>query len=205
MSVSGAGDPSDITSLTLLANGLPIATTTVSGTTATLSFSGNISASSSVTYRVVVNFGTNASGTYSFSVTGASGNNGQAVQFSGLSVAGATITVSHPTSTPTSSPTVTVTATPADNTVVLVYPNPATGSSVNVLAPAYSGSEDVRVEIFTLGFRKVLDEPFQDVPAGKPVTVQLKDQWGTPLANGLYYVMVTVDGKHSTAKLLILR
>ena len=87
----------------------------------------------------------------------------------------------------------------------MVYPNPATGNSVSVLPPAYSGSQGVQAEIFTLSFRKVLDETFAAVPAGTAVSIILDDRWGHPLANGLYYVVVTVGGRHSTAKLLILR
>jgi hypothetical protein len=43
------------------------------------------------------------------------------------------------------------------------------------------------------------------VPPGVAVTVELKDNWGKPFADGLYYVVVTVDGKRSIAKLLVLR
>jgi hypothetical protein len=91
------------------------------------------------------------------------------------------------------------------NTGVVIYPNPAKGDTVNVLPPTHAGMEDVRVEIFTSAFRKVLDETFASVPPGVAVTVELKDKWGRPLADGLYYVVVTVDGKRSITKLLILR
>ncbi len=88
---------------------------------------------------------------------------------------------------------------------MVVYPNPVTGSNANVLPPTYSGTADVRAEIFTIAFRKVLDETFSNLPAGTAVTLTLDDQWGHPLANGLYYVVITVNGKHSVAKLLVLR
>lgn len=87
---------------------------------------------------------------------------------------------------------------------VVVYPNPSTGPTVNVLAPAYGGTKDVRVKIFTVTFRKVLDETFRDVASGTAVTVHLNDQGGMPLANGLYYAVVTVDGRHSVSKFLVL-
>jgi hypothetical protein len=76
---------------------------------------------------------------------------------------------------------------------------------VNVLPPPFSGAADVRVEIFTPSFRKVQDETFPNVPAGVAVQVELKDRWGNPLADGLYYVLVIVDGHRSIGKLLILR
>ena len=85
-----------------------------------------------------------------------------------------------------------------------MYPNPAKGDTVNVLPPAHAGMEDVRVEIFTSGFRKVQDEVFPSVPPGVAVTVELKDRWGRTLADGLYYILVAVNGKRSFAKLLIL-
>jgi hypothetical protein len=63
---------------------------------------------------------------------------------------------------------------------------------------------DVRVEIFTSAFRMVQDEFFASVPPGVAVTVELKDKWGRTLADGLYYIRVTVNGKSYFAKLLVL-
>ena len=67
------------------------------------------------------------------------------------------------------------------------------------------GSSNVRVEIFTISFRKVLDRTFFDIPSSTPVKLELADQRGTAPASGVYYVVVTVDGRRSIAKLLILR
>jgi len=112
-----------------------------------------------------------------------------------------------PSVTPTYTlpPTLTRTPTPPANTTVIIYPNPVTGPTINVLPPAYEGTQAVRVEIFTLAFRRVVDETFPAVPNGTAVAVELKDRWGRPLAEGVYYVVVTVDGRRSTGKLLILR
>ena len=88
---------------------------------------------------------------------------------------------------------------------MVVYPNPPTGNSVNVLPQAYSGSQDVRIEILTLSFRKVFDKTYKDVVSGTAIVIPLTDSFGHPLADGPYYVVVTVNGKHSTAKLLILQ
>jgi pectate lyase len=107
------------------------------------------------------------------------------------------------TRTPTAPPS--VTSTPSGNTGVVIYPNPVTGPAVNVLPPAYQGIEDVHIEIFTATFRKVQDKTYPNVPHGVAVTVDLKDKWGAPLADGLYYIVVIVDGHRSIAKLLILR
>ena len=98
--------------MTLWGNATAITTTIFSGINAVYNFSGSLPGSSSVTYTFTVNFGTNAVGNYSFNVTGVSGGNGQAAQFSPLPVAGATVTVAQPTATPTLTATLTPSATP---------------------------------------------------------------------------------------------
>jgi hypothetical protein len=90
------------------------------------------------------------------------------------------------------------------NPTVIIYPNPNPGPVVNILPPAYTGSQDVHVLIFTASFRKVEDVTFPSVPSGVAVTVELKDHWGHRLADGLYYVLVIVDGHRSMTKLLVL-
>jgi hypothetical protein len=68
-----------------------------------------------------------------------------------------------------------------------------------------TSSANVRIQIFTVSFRKVVDETIPSVPAGtSKLPVALVDREGRPLANGLYYVVVTVNGKRSVLKLLIL-
>jgi hypothetical protein len=86
---------------------------------------------------------------------------------------------------------------------VIIYPNPAPGPTVNILPPAFTGTQDIHIAIFTASFRKVVDL-HRTLPSGVPVTVDLKDSWGHPLANGLYYVFVTVNGQHSVTKLLVM-
>jgi hypothetical protein len=220
-----------ITSVTLLKNGTVISTASFNGTTATFNFTDNIGANGgAVTYQVVANFANNApDGTYQFSVTAGAGTNGQPVLFSNMPVMGAAVTIRTATATPMNSPTSTdtfsftvtptftltpvpsvgqtstATATTSGNPVVVLYPNPVAGPTVNVLPPAYVGVSNVEVEIFTTAFRKVQDETFPNVPPGVAVTVELKDKSGVPLADGLYYVIVIVDGHRSIAKLLVLR
>ncbi len=111
------------------------------------------------------------------------------------------------TATPTNThmETETPTATPTSNKGVVIYPNPVTGPTVNLLPPAYPGDSNVQVEIFTIAFRLVKDEILWNVPSGKAVTLELTDKWGTPLANGVYYVVVIVDGHQSIGKLLVIR
>jgi beta-glucanase (GH16 family) len=97
------------------------------------------------------------------------------------------------------------TPTPSGPSEISIYPNPVFGPTVNVLPPAYSGLSDVRVEIFTTAFRKVQDEAFPNLPPDTAIEVQLKDNWGKPLADGLYYLVVLVDGGRSIGKLMVLR
>ena len=88
---------------------------------------------------------------------------------------------------------------------MVIYPNPAPGGTVNVLPPAYMGSSNVRVEIFTVAFRKVQDRTFTNIASGQAVTITLTDRWGSPLASGVYYIVVTTSKGRSIGKLLIQR
>jgi hypothetical protein len=220
--------PTGITSVSLLRNGVVISTAGFNGTTATFNFNDTIPANNgAVTYEVTANFSPTAStGAYSFSVTAAAGSNGQAVFFSGIPVTGATVTLMSatmtftPTATATRtltpSPTVTDTltplptatatksSTPSAKPTVVVFPNPSTGGTVQ-LNPGLTSASNVSIEIFTIAFRKVvvLDDP--NVQPGANVTIPLVDKWGTPLASGLYYVVVQTNQGRTIVKLLILR
>ena len=108
-----------------------------------------------------------------------------------------------PTITLTPTPPFTPTPTPVGNEKVIVFPNPDPGTTVNILPPAFAGIEDIHIVIFTASFRKVLDI-HRTLSGGEAVVVELKDNWGHPLADGLYYVLVTVDGNRSITKLLII-
>jgi hypothetical protein len=169
-----------------------------------------VPAGSSVNYLVVDNFTTTApDGTYvvGVNVGGLSGTCAYgSVQFSGLSVTGAAITIVHATPVPTETPTATITVVPVTTTVV-VYPNPSDGSQpVSWTAPGRVDGSDINVQIFTTAFRLV-----QQIEVGKTSLgaklepIKLEDKTGKPLASGLYYVVVTVDSKKSIGKLLILR
>jgi GH18 family chitinase len=118
--------------------------------------------------------------------------------------------------TPTLSPTATHTATESFTSTasftptqvpghVSLYPNPVTGSTVNILPPNYFGVSNVRVQVFTLGFRKIIDLTYDSLSAGTPISLELVDRSGSRLSNGVYYVVVIVEGQHFTAKLLVLR
>ena len=61
------------------------------------------------------------------------------------------------------------------------------------------------MKIFTLVSRKVLDKDFVSIPTGVDVTLELKDNWGMPLANGLYYLVTDGPEGRTIGKLLVLR
>jgi hypothetical protein len=91
------------------------------------------------------------------------------------------------------------------NNVVVIYPNPAPGGTVHVLPPAYAGFSNVRVEIFTTAFRKLQDMTFFNIPSGQAVDITLADRFGSPLANGVYYIVVTTSRGRAIGKLMVIR
>ncbi len=147
-------------------------------------------------------------GTYQVSVAGTSpcgtvlGNSGS-FTFPGQSgsVSAASVTVQCLIATPTKTPVPSV--TPGKTPVI--YPNPSDGDRVRVMPPPYSGVSDVRVQVFTMGFRKVQEGIFSQVPEGTPVQIDLQDDRGTILANGLYYIRVSTVTGNSIGKLMIIR
>jgi hypothetical protein len=122
-----------------------------------------------------------------------------------------------PTATRALSPTLTVTPTgtffispsptatvPVDSPVI--YPNPADGTRpVSLYLGGFTGTADVKVEIYTTAFRKVRTQPYPQVTAGTSVLLNLTDKEGRALADGLYYVAVFTPRGRTVDKLLILR
>jgi hypothetical protein len=220
LSVSGTGNPSAITGVTLLKNGTPIASTTFSGSMATFNITDPLPGSSSVTYTMMVNFGAGASGTYQFSISGATGGYGSAIgylyQFSGIPVPGATVAIASATPTSTWTPTASATAS-SDKPVI--YPNPSDGTQpVTVQVALAQATDTVQLQVFTLAFRSVQDVTVTSLSpnvtastltgvSAKTWKIQIPalDKWGSPLASGLYYVVITANGKKTIGKMLILR
>ncbi len=114
-----------------------------------------------------------------------------------------------PTDTPTTTftPTKTFTPTPTVGREgrPILYPNPATGPTVALYPPYFSGAKDMKIQVFTSAFRKVREDDHPNPMPGVAVTLELKDRMGVPLADGLYYVLCDLDGRRTLAKLLILR
>lgn len=87
----------------------------------------------------------------------------------------------------------------------MIFPNPSDGDPVEILPQKYNGVSDVKVQIYTLAFKLVLEKTFKGVLSGDTVTIDPTDDWGQPLASGLYYVVVTTKKNQGTTKLMILR
>jgi hypothetical protein len=105
-------------------------------------------------------------------------------------------------------PTWTNTFTPLpDEQGIVLYPNPLKGPgpvTVRIYLPA--PAQEIDIQIFTTAFRKVNEIRLTQVPAGETdYSLNVTDRWGKALANGFYYVVVTIDGKRTIGKLLILR
>jgi GH18 family chitinase len=109
------------------------------------------------------------------------------------------------TRTPTDSPT--LTQTPIGTvTDPKLFPNPVLGPGPVTLVLTLPQGGDVKVRIFTAAFRKMLESLHSQVPAGTATfSLEMKDQWGKPLANGIYYVVVEGPQGRKVLKLLLLQ
>jgi len=97
------------------------------------------------------------------------------------------------------------TSTPAPEKIV-VYPNPANGAGSVRTVFNLGGSGDVKFQIFTTAFRKIQEVDLGDLQAGtQTASFELRDSWGRPLANGVYYLVFSRGSERSVGKLLILR
>ena len=72
------------------------------------------------------------------------------------------------------------------------------------LALAQTG--DVRIRIYSIGFRKIQDIDLGPLSEGThDLPLALQDKMGAPLANGLYYLVIDAGGDRKTLKWLIFR
>jgi hypothetical protein len=114
-----------------------------------------------------------------------------------------TPTITH---TPSPTPPSGSTATPVTPAKPVLYPNPVSVGNSTLLQLTLGAASNVRVQIFTVSFRKVFDQTYPNLAEGiHNLSIPLVDREGTPLANGLYYVVVTVNGQRTILKLLILK
>ena len=67
-------------------------------------------------------------------------------------------------------------------------------------------ASQVTIKLFTTSFRMIKEITLNNVPAGLVQTqLDIKDNAGIPLANGLYYVVVTTPQGRAVGKLLVSR
>jgi hypothetical protein len=92
-------------------------------------------------------------------------------------------------------------------TLPVLFPNPSDGKEAVQLQVNVKGSgATVKAQIFTTGFRKVNEVVWMNVTAGiHPLPLSITDQWGNPLANGLYYVVVSVGSDKTVLKWLVIK
>jgi len=106
--------------------------------------------------------------------------------------------------TRTATPTNTPTPTPAVVTP-LMAPNPTRGGYTATLFLPGTGPFDVRVRVYTVSFRKVMDLSFPQAFPGRGIAMPLTDPIGATLGNGLYYVIADTPQGQYRVKWLILR
>ena len=85
----------------------------------------------------------------------------------------------------------------------VVYPNPATGSTVTLAMPQTT-STNVTVSLYTVSMRMVRTIEAENLNSPNLV-VTLIDKGGVSLANGLYYFVILANGQKWTDKVLVLR
>ncbi len=112
------------------------------------------------------------------------------------------------TATPTGTLTPPITSTPpAAQETAVVYPNPYSGTNTaQVEITLGETADDVVVSVFTTAFRKVGETHYGVQPSGRVnLPLAVRDQGGTPLANGLYYLVVKTSQGRSVLKWIVAR
>ena len=89
----------------------------------------------------------------------------------------------------------------------VVFPDPWKGSGpVSVQFILNIPASEVSLKVFTTAFRKIQETDLSNVPSGVIQTpLNLTGPQGVPLANGLYYLLVTTRQGHAVGKLLVIR
>jgi hypothetical protein len=89
----------------------------------------------------------------------------------------------------------------------IAYPNPVEdGETVMVSVPLGEAADSVLLQVFTTAYRKILEEELGAMTAGvHGVALTLRDSKGKPLANGVYYLVVTTEKGKAIGKILIVR
>jgi hypothetical protein len=64
-----------------------------------------------------------------------------------------------------------------------------------------SGAQNVSFEVFTSALRKIMGTTLSYYP-GEVFKWDLRDRFGVPVASGVYYLRVHVDGPQATTRVL---
>lgn len=107
--------------------------------------------------------------------------------------------------TPTFTPTSATTPAPTAGPNPVIFPNPVGTGSVALLPQSFAGTASVTVSLYTTSFKLVAVKTFPARSNGQTVMVDLVDDRGQPLANGIYYASVAVPGSKKTVTLVVQR
>lgn len=125
---------------------------------------------------------------------------------------GVSIHIPTPTFTPTVTSTGTITTSPTPTptftgrSVPVIYPNPSDGTKSIILTLPLGTIGEVKIKIFTNGFRKIAEYSIQDASlSGGFISLALRDKGGAELSNGLYYIAVETNRGRYIAKWLVLK
>jgi flagellar hook assembly protein FlgD len=90
---------------------------------------------------------------------------------------------------------------------LVIYPNPLKNQTRFIIRGSLCNSGNrVRIKIFTLANRKIRETQWNSLPSGIfDLTMDAKDDKGSVLASGLYYVLIeTYSGERKVLKLAII-
>ncbi len=93
----------------------------------------------------------------------------------------------------------------ASNCAAILYPNPIKGTSPAWIYLPCKRTGSIHVQIFSTVFRKVNDVSLGLGSSGSFGPLEPKDQRGQPLANGLYYLVISGDGNRVIRKWIVLK
>lgn len=85
----------------------------------------------------------------------------------------------------------------------VVFPNPVTSTTATLQLPV-SNATNVKVQVFTTGFREIQTVAAAQV-AGDTMAISMMDKSGKCFANGLYYFVIHANGQRWVNKVLVLR
>jgi hypothetical protein len=71
--------------------------------------------------------------------------------------------------------------------------------------PPFQGISDVKVQLYSVAYRNVLEQIFHNVASGQDVSIDLISSANHPFSGGLYYVVVTTNNGRTIGKLIVLR